>query len=94
VCHYDNVAYVIQVLDEKQTTVYKRALDTQYQLKLKASRSVFGVITEKFPAMPFTLRALGEEGEKAKEPITNAQVSGVRDTCVLDACIASPHAMH
>jgi hypothetical protein len=26
-----------QVLDEKQTTVYKRALDTQYNLKLKVS---------------------------------------------------------
>jgi hypothetical protein len=40
----------------------------------QASRAVLAIINEKFPAMPFTLRALAEEGEKAKEPITSAQV--------------------
>lgn len=44
--------------DEKETTVYKRALDVEYKLKLKASRAVFSEINRKFPAMPFTLRAI------------------------------------
>eukprot|EP00877_Chromochloris_zofingiensis_P000802 jgi/Chrzof1/10722/Cz05g10020.t1 len=54
--------------DEKETTVYKRALDVEYKLKLKASRAVFSEINRKFPAMPFTLRAITEgEGEEGKE---------------------------
>mmetsp|Transcript_40461 Transcript_40461/g.89906 ORF Transcript_40461/g.89906 Transcript_40461/m.89906 type:complete len:391 (+) Transcript_40461:54-1226(+) len=53
-----------KVLDEKETTVYKRALDMEYQLKLKASRAVFSEINRRFPAMPFTVRALVEGVEK------------------------------
>ncbi|KAI8473942.1 MAG: peptidase M24, structural domain-containing protein [Monoraphidium minutum] len=57
-----------KVLDEKETTVYKRALDVEYKLKMKASRLVLGAITKRFPALPFTLRALAEgEGEDAAE---------------------------
>jgi len=29
---------ILQVLDEKETAVYKRALEEQYKLKMKASR--------------------------------------------------------
>ncbi|KAK9830632.1 hypothetical protein WJX81_007059 [Elliptochloris bilobata] len=47
-----------RVLDEKATTLYKRALDVSYHLKIKASRTVFNEITQRFPTMPFTLRAL------------------------------------
>mmetsp|Transcript_2900 Transcript_2900/g.18145 ORF Transcript_2900/g.18145 Transcript_2900/m.18145 type:complete len:192 (+) Transcript_2900:890-1465(+) len=47
-----------KMLDEKLTTVYKRALDQEYSLKLKASRAVFSEINKRFPAMPFTTRAL------------------------------------
>jgi len=47
-----------RVLDEKATTLYKRALDMSYHLKIKASRTVFNEITTRFPTMPFTLRAL------------------------------------
>jgi hypothetical protein len=43
---------------------------------VQASRAVLGIVSEKFPAMPFTLRALAEEGEKAKEPVSSAQVGG------------------
>ena len=50
----------LQVLDEKQTTVFKRALDAAYMLKLKAARNVFGIICRDFPAMPFTTRSLAE----------------------------------
>lgn len=43
---------------EQETTVYKRALEMEYSLKLKASRAVFSDINRRFPALPFTLRAL------------------------------------
>jgi hypothetical protein len=33
-----------RMLDEKETTVYKRALDMMYNLKIKASRAVFGEV--------------------------------------------------
>jgi hypothetical protein len=32
------------MMDEKETTVYKRALDMAYHLKIKASRAVFGEV--------------------------------------------------
>jgi hypothetical protein len=47
-----------RVLDEKATTLYKRALDVSYHLKIRASRTVFNEIAQRFPTMPFTLRAL------------------------------------
>jgi len=50
------------MLNEKETTVYKRALEGQYQLKLKASRAVFSEVNKKYPTMPFTLRALTGTG--------------------------------
>ncbi|KAL1804630.1 hypothetical protein ACET3Z_027698 [Daucus carota] len=50
-----------KMLDEKQTTVYKRAVDQNYHLKMKASRFIFSEISQKFPIMPFTARALEEK---------------------------------
>lgn len=47
-----------RMLDEKETTVFKRALDQQYQLKIKASREVFSEINRRFPTMLFTSRSL------------------------------------
>jgi hypothetical protein len=47
-----------RVLDERETTVYKRALDQEYKLKLKASRSIFSEINKKYPTMPFSVRGL------------------------------------
>ncbi len=38
-----------KVLDEKETTVYKRALDQEYKLKLKASRPIFSEINKRVP---------------------------------------------
>jgi len=32
------------MLDEKETTVYKRALDTAYYLKIKASRAIYAEV--------------------------------------------------
>ncbi|XP_074270713.1 ERBB-3 BINDING PROTEIN 1-like [Silene latifolia] len=50
-----------RMLDEKQTTIYKRAVDKNYHLKMKASRFIFSEINQKFPIMPFTARALEEK---------------------------------
>lgn len=50
-----------RMLDEKQTTIYKRAVDKNYHLKMKASRFIFSEISQKFPIMPFTARALEEK---------------------------------
>lgn len=54
-----------KIIDEKQTTVYKRALDMVYSLKMKASRTVFKEINTRFPALPFTFREL--EGTSSRE---------------------------
>lgn len=47
-----------RVLDEKETTVFKRALDVQYQLRIKASREVFREVNRRFPTMLFSSRGL------------------------------------
>jgi len=44
-----------------RTTVYKRAIDRNYQLKLTASRQLFSEISKRFPYHPFTLRSLDEK---------------------------------
>jgi len=58
-----------KILDEKETTVYKRALDREYQLKMKTSRALFSEINRKYPALPFTLRAI-EDQRSAKLGMT------------------------
>ncbi|CAJ2659717.1 unnamed protein product [Trifolium pratense] len=50
-----------KLLDEKQTTIYKRAVDKSYNLKMKASRFIYSEISQKFPIMPFSARALEEK---------------------------------
>ncbi|XP_011019082.1 PREDICTED: proliferation-associated protein 2G4-like [Populus euphratica] len=50
-----------KLLDEKNTTIYKRAVDKNYHLKMKSSRFIFSEINQKFPIMPFTARALEEK---------------------------------
>ncbi|XP_019248970.1 PREDICTED: ERBB-3 BINDING PROTEIN 1-like [Nicotiana attenuata] len=44
------------LLDEKQTTIYKRTVDKSCNLKMKASRVIFREISQKVPIMPFTAR--------------------------------------
>lgn len=50
-----------KLLDEKQTTIYKRAVDKSYHLKMKASRFIFSEISQNYPIMPFSARALEEK---------------------------------
>jgi curved DNA binding protein len=47
-----------RIVDEKETTIYKRVAGEGYKLKLAASRSVFGEVIKKHPSLPFTLRGL------------------------------------
>eukprot|EP00188_Purpureofilum_apyrenoidigerum_P000862 Plantae.Rhodophyta-Purpureofilum_apyrenoidigerum.ctg14320.p1 GENE.Plantae.Rhodophyta-Purpureofilum_apyrenoidigerum.ctg14320~~Plantae.Rhodophyta-Purpureofilum_apyrenoidigerum.ctg14320.p1 ORF type:complete len:429 (+),score=130.61 Plantae.Rhodophyta-Purpureofilum_apyrenoidigerum.ctg14320:95-1288(+) len=42
-------------------TIYKRQVDVEYMLKLKASRKILSEINSKSPALPFTLRAFSED---------------------------------
>jgi len=56
---HDEVNFILsqpKLLDEKQTTIYKRAVDKSYHLKMKASRFIFSEISQKFPIMPFSAR--------------------------------------
>lgn len=47
-----------RVVDEKQTTVFKRALNVEYSLKMKSSRTILSDVDKKYPCMPFPLRKL------------------------------------
>jgi|ERR1711865_371506 len=42
--------------DEKKQTVFKRAVDQNYNLKMKVSREIFSQITNDHATLPFTLR--------------------------------------
>mmetsp|Transcript_9206 Transcript_9206/g.29275 ORF Transcript_9206/g.29275 Transcript_9206/m.29275 type:complete len:327 (-) Transcript_9206:1309-2289(-) len=44
-----------------RTTVFKRAVDKNYRLKMRASRYLFNEVNSKFPALPFSLRAVEDE---------------------------------
>jgi len=44
-----------------RTTVFKRAIDRNYQLKLNAARLIFNEINQKAPILPFTMRCLDEK---------------------------------
>jgi curved DNA binding protein len=46
---------------DARTTVFKRAVDQNYQLKMKASRYIFNEINQKYPTMPFTIREFEEQ---------------------------------
>ncbi|KAL4422002.1 hypothetical protein ABPG77_005432 [Micractinium sp. CCAP 211/92] len=53
-----------KIQDEKETTVYKRAMEVQYQLKMKASRELLSEVGKKYPTMLFSLR--GIEAKQAR----------------------------
>jgi len=54
---------------ELRTTIYKRAPEVRYALKMKASRAVFSSIMKNHPIFPFTLRHLRDE-TKARFAVT------------------------
>jgi len=49
---------------ETRTTIYKRAVDQNYLLKMQASRYVLNEINKNFPTFPFSVRALEEKRGK------------------------------
>ncbi|CAM9694725.1 unnamed protein product [Hapterophycus canaliculatus] len=44
-----------------RTTVFKRNPNKSYQLKMKAARYVYNEVNNRFPSLPFSLRALENE---------------------------------
>ncbi|CAM9575997.1 unnamed protein product [Chrysoparadoxa australica] len=44
-----------------RTTVFKRAVDKNYRLKMKSSRYLLNEVNSRFPTLPFCLRALEDE---------------------------------
>lgn len=46
---------------DTRTTVFKRQPDRSYRLKIKASRYLFNEANNKFPTLPFSLRAVEDE---------------------------------
>jgi len=44
-----------------RTTIFKRAPDVSYNLKMKASRALMAEVSKRFSTMPFTLRATSDE---------------------------------
>jgi len=47
--------------EKSRTTVFKRQVDVNYSLRMKAARYVFSEINKKFPTFPFTIRALEDK---------------------------------
>ena len=45
---------------EFRTTVFKRELDAQYNLKIKSSRAFFAEVNKRFPTLPFAIRAFSD----------------------------------
>eukprot|EP00429_Kryptoperidinium_foliaceum_P011529 CAMPEP_0176003990 /NCGR_PEP_ID=MMETSP0120_2-20121206/1459_1 /TAXON_ID=160619 /ORGANISM="Kryptoperidinium foliaceum, Strain CCMP 1326" /LENGTH=398 /DNA_ID=CAMNT_0017336651 /DNA_START=164 /DNA_END=1360 /DNA_ORIENTATION=+ len=46
---------------EMRTTIFKRNVEQQYLLKVKASRQVLAEVDKKYPTMPFTMRHLSDQ---------------------------------
>ena len=46
---------------DARTTVFKRAVEQSYRLKMKASRSVFNEVNQRFPTLPFSISNLNLE---------------------------------
>jgi len=61
---------------ELRTTVFKRNVETQYRLKMKASRAVLTEVDKKYPTLPFTLRHFEDE-RSAKMGITECVAHGL-----------------
>merc|ERR1711862_708293 len=46
---------------ELRSTVFKRAVETSYNLKTQKARQFISEVNKRFPALPFTLRAIEDE---------------------------------
>lgn len=66
-----------RVLDDKATTVFKRQLDVEYQLKMKNSRQIFAEIARKYPAMPFSIRGLSSDAKTVRFGLVECVTHGL-----------------
>lgn len=67
----NNTAFVLDVIistgegkpkeSEVRTTVYQRALETTYSLKLKSSRAFLSEVNRRFPTLLFSLRSFADQ---------------------------------
>ena len=48
---------------ENRTTVFRRAVEKTYNLKMKASRHLITEVNRRFPTLPFTIRSMADERE-------------------------------
>ena len=63
-------------LGELRTTVFKRNVEHQYLLKMKASRQLLAEVDKKFPTLPFTMRHLNDV-RTAKMGVTECMNHGL-----------------
>uniref|UniRef100_A0A7S1G319 Peptidase M24 domain-containing protein n=2 Tax=Corethron hystrix TaxID=216773 RepID=A0A7S1G319_9STRA len=61
---------------DMRTTIFKRNVESNYRLKMKASRYVLNEVNSKFPTLPFTLRMFDDE-RQAKMGITECVNHGL-----------------
>mmetsp|Transcript_45613 Transcript_45613/g.89115 ORF Transcript_45613/g.89115 Transcript_45613/m.89115 type:complete len:402 (-) Transcript_45613:140-1345(-) len=61
---------------DQRVTIYKRNVESNYRLKMKASRYVLNEVNAKFPTLPFTLRMFDDE-RQAKMGITECVNHGL-----------------
>lgn len=61
---------------DMRTTVFKRNVEANYRLKMKASRFVLSEVDKKFPTLPFTLTHFEDE-RQAKMGITECVAHGL-----------------
>jgi curved DNA binding protein len=59
-----------------RTTIYKRNVEVNYRLKMKASRYVISEVDKKFPTLPFTLRHFEDE-KQARMGVTECVSHGL-----------------
>jgi curved DNA binding protein len=64
-----------------RTTVYKREMETMYNLKSKHARAFFHIVNTKYPTLPFSIRGF--------EDLTGAKV-GVKECCTHDLLLDYP----
>lgn len=66
---------------ENRTTVYKREMDMQYNLKSDRARKFFSIVNQKYPTLPFSIRGF--------EDLTGAKV-GTKECITHDLLMAYP----
>lgn len=85
-----------RVKDERETTVFKRAVDVEYRCKLKAARAVLHEVGKLSPTMLFTTRRLKEAAgkEAGSEALTDAQLRMGLTECLTHGLLHAYPVLH